>query len=273
MPSQNNYYQKQSNTGSEQLEYPEFFLKVRDLYELDDDKLEVLSPENPPQEPKRNLLMILTPVFLMLILMVFVRSRMTNGGMMYILYFAASMTIGGAMSVWAYFDNGKDYKKKVAERKEKYNDYIDRKIDEIEKCRNDERIIISRRNPSIEETVNNILEFSPDLFAKRKEHKDYLDVRIGTGTVKSLRQIEYKKQEYVHVYDELIHIPEQIHDKYEYISDMPVVLPLGKVNAVGFVGNRTTLYQIMKNVLLTIAGQESFTEVRMVFLLDEVYAP
>ena len=273
MPSQNNYYQKQSNTGSEQLEYPEFFLKVRDLYELDDDKLEVLSPENPPQEPKRNLLMILTPVFLMLILMIFVRSRMTNGGMMYILYFAASMTIGGAMSVWAYFDNGKDYKKKVAERKEKYNDYIDRKIDEIEKCRNDERIIISRRNPSIEETVNNILEFSPDLFAKRKEHKDYLDVRIGTGTVKSLRQIEYKKQEYVHVYDELIHIPEQIHDKYEYISDMPVVLPLGKVNAVGFVGNRTTLYQIMKNVILTIAGQESFTEVRMVFLLDEVYAP
>ena len=159
MPSQNYNYQKQSNSGSEQLEYPEFFLKVRDLYELDDDKLEVLSPENPPQEPKRNLLMILTPVFLMLILMVFVRSRMTNGGMMYILYFAASMTIGGAMSVWAYFDNGKDYKKKVAERKEKYNDYIDRKIDEIEKCRNDERIIISRRNPSIEETVNNILEF------------------------------------------------------------------------------------------------------------------
>ena len=53
---------------------------------------------------------------------------------------------------------------------------------------------------------------------------------------------------------------------------MPVVLPLGKVNAVGFVGNRTMLYQIMKNVILTIAGQESFTEVKMVFLLDELYA-
>ena len=103
MPSQNYYYQNQSNNGDEQLEYPEFFLKARDLYEIDEEKLEVLCPENPPQEPKRNLLMILTPVFLMLMLMIFVRSRMTSGGMMYILYFAASMVISGAMSVWAYF--------------------------------------------------------------------------------------------------------------------------------------------------------------------------
>ena len=214
MPLQN-YYQNQSNNGDEQLEYPEFFLKARDLYEIDDDKLEVLSPENPPQEPKRNLLMILTPVFLMLMLMIFVRSRMKSGGILYIVYFAASMVISGAMSVWAYFDNGKDYKKKVAERVKKYNEYIEKKVEEIEKCRNDERLIISKRNPSLEETVKNILEFSPDLFAKRKEHEDYLDVRIGTGNVKSLRQIEYQKQEYVHVYDDLIYIPEQIHDSYD----------------------------------------------------------
>ena len=37
MPLQN-YYQNQSNNGDEQLEYPEFFLKARDLYEIDDDK-------------------------------------------------------------------------------------------------------------------------------------------------------------------------------------------------------------------------------------------
>ena len=37
------------------LDYPEFFLNARELYELDDEKIEVLSPENPAQEPKRNL--------------------------------------------------------------------------------------------------------------------------------------------------------------------------------------------------------------------------
>lgn len=264
---------KQSKKQGKALEYPEFFLKARELYELPDEKLEVLSPENPPQEPKKNLLMTLTPIFLMLILMVFVRSRMMSGGIMYVLYFAASMMIGAAMSVWAYFDNGKDYKKKVAERKQKYNDYINKKLEEIQKVRQEEQNIITRRNPSLETTVERILSFSPDLFEKRKEHEDYLDVRIGTGNVKSLLQVEYTKQEYVHVYDELINIPEQIHDQYEYISQMPVVLPLGKVNAVGFIGNRTKLYHIMKNVVLTIAGHESFTDVKMVFLLDEVYAP
>ena len=44
----------QQNRGG--LEYPEFFLKARELYEFDDEKLEVLSPNDPPQEPKRNLL-------------------------------------------------------------------------------------------------------------------------------------------------------------------------------------------------------------------------
>lgn len=255
------------------LEYPEFFLKARELYELPDEKLEVLNPENPPQEPKKNLLMTLTPVFLMLLLMVFVRSRMMSGGIMYVLYFAASMMIGAAMSVWTYIDNGKDYKKKMAEREQKYSDYINNKVEEINKLRNKEKNIITRRNPSLETTVDRILNFSPDLFEKRKEHEDYLDVRVGTGNVKSLLQVEYSKQEYVHVYDDLINVPERIHNQYEYIPQMPVVLPLGKVNALGFVGNRTKLYHIMKNLVLTIAGQESFTDVKMVFLLDEVYAP
>ena len=255
------------------LEYPEFFLKARELYELPDDKLEVLNPENPPREPKKNLLMTLTPVFLMLILMVFVRSRMMSGGIMYVLYFAASMMIGAGMSVWTYFDNGKDYKKKVAEREQKYSEYINKKVEEIQKVREEEKNIITRRNPSLETTVDRILKFSPELFEKRKEHEDYLDVRVGTGNVKSLLQVEYTKQEYVHVYDDLINVPERIHNQYEYIPQMPVVLPLGKVNAVGFVGNRTKLYHIMKNLVLTIAGQESFTDVKMVFLLDDVYAP
>ncbi len=262
-----------NNDNNKALEYPEFFLKARELYELDDEKIEVLSPENPPQEPKRNLLMTLTPLILMLLLMVFVRSRMMSGGIMYVLYFAASMMIGGAMSVWTYFDNGKEYKKKIAEREEKYAEYIQRKTEEIVRLRNEEKFIITKRNPSLEETVDRILNFSPQLFEKRKEHEDYLDVRIGTGNVKSLRQIEYRKQEYVHVYDDLINVPERIHNQYEYIPQMPVVLPLGKLNAVGFVGNRTKLYQIMKNMVITVAGQESFTDVKMVFLLDDVYAP
>lgn len=273
MATQNFNSNNQQKRNEKSLEYPEFFLKARELYELPDEKIEVLSPENPPQEPKRNLLMTLTPVFLMLLLMVFVRSRMMSGGIMYVLYFAASMMIGAAMSVWTYIENGKDYKRKVAEREQKYGQYISAKTEEIIRLRNEEKDIITKRNPSLETTVNRILQFSPELFEKRKEHEDYLDVRVGTGNVKSLRQIDYKKQEYVHVYDDLNDVPERIHNQYEYIPQMPVVLPLGKVNAVGFVGDRTKLYHIMKNVVLTIAGQESFTDVKMVFLLDEVYAP
>ena len=253
--------------------YPEFYRNARYLYELPDEKLEVLNPETPPQEPKRNLLMTLTPVVVSFLLMIFIRSRMMRGGIMYIIYFAATMLVGAAMSVWTYFDNGKDYKKKTKERVKKYAAYIEKKEADIQKARAEEKLIMTKRNPSIEETIDRIQSFSPNLFEKQKSHEDYLDVRIGTGNVKSQLQVEYKKQEYLHVYDDLIDYPEYLHDKYEYIADMPVTLPIGKVNAIGFIGNRTKLYHMMKNVILTIAGQESFTDVKMIFLLDEVYAP
>ena len=253
--------------------YPEFYRNVRYLYELPEDKLEVLNPENPPQKPKNNLLMTLTPLLVSLALMIFVRSRMMHGGMMYVLYFAGTMIVGGLMSVWTYFESGKDFRKKSKERIQVYADYISKKEEEIQKLRDEEKLIFTKRNPSVEETVDRIESFSPNLFEKQKGQEDYLDVRIGTGSVKSQVQVEYKKQEYLHVYDELIKYPEFLHDKYEYINDMPVTLPLGQKNAVGFVGNRTKLYQIMKNMVLTIAGQESFTDVKMMFLLDEVYAP
>ncbi len=253
--------------------YPEFYRNARYMFELPDEKLEVLNPETPPQEPKRNLLMTLTPILVTLLLMIFIRSRMMRGGVLYIVYFASTMLVGAAMSVWTFFDNGKDYRKKTKERIKKYAEYIEKKEVEIQENRAEEKLIMTKRNPSIEDTVDRILSFSPNLFEKQKGHEDYLDVRIGTGSVKSQLQIEYRKQEYLHVYDELIDYPEFLHDKYEYITDMPVTLPLGKVNAVGFVGNRTKLYHMMKNMVLTIAGQESFTDVKMMFLLDDVYAP
>ena len=37
------------------LDYPEFFLKARYLYNIPDEKIEILNPENLPQEPKKNL--------------------------------------------------------------------------------------------------------------------------------------------------------------------------------------------------------------------------
>ena len=166
------------------------------------------------------------------------------------------------MSVWNYFDNGKDYRKKKANRIKVYNEYLDKKEEELTKLRNDERTLISERNRSVEETVRNISDFSARLFEKEKDHDDFLDIRVGTGRVESECQVSFRKQEYLETEDMLMDYPEKIHDKYQYIDGMPVILELGKVNAVGVIGIRDKLYQMMKNMILTVSGQHFYDDVK-----------
>ncbi len=255
------------------IEYPAFYLTARDEYKLPDEKIEVMPPEAVPTEPKKNLLITVTPMLVSLLLMVFLRGSMMGGSAGYILYFAATMIVGILTSIWMYFDNGKDFRKKVAQREKVYTEYIVKKEEEIQKFREDEKAVLLKRNPSLEETVKRILIFDPKLFEKKNGQEDYLDVRIGTGMTESLRQIDYRAQDYVNVYDKLMDYPQLIHDKYEYIEDMPVVLHLAKVNAVGFIGNRTMLYHMLKNLIITLAAQESLTDIKMVLMLEELYVP
>ncbi len=249
--------------------YPQFIRSARQQYAMLEDKPEVLQPKTAPQEPKRNLIRILLPVILMLVLMVFVRGMLMPGNKLYIVYFAASMVISGCMSVWNYFDSGKDYRKKKANRIKVYNEYLDKKEEELTKLRADERTLLSERNRSVEETVRNINDFSARLFEKEKEHEDFLDIRIGTGRVESECQVNFRKQEYLETEDMLMDYPEKIHDKYQYIDDMPVVLSLGKVNAVGVIGIRDKLYQMMKNMILTVSGQHFYDEVKEFLIINK----
>ncbi|MEE3471500.1 MAG: type VII secretion protein EssC [Butyrivibrio hungatei] len=249
--------------------YPQFIRSARQQYADLDEKPEILPPKTAPTEPKKNLIRILLPVILMLVLMVFVRGMLMPGNKLYIVYFAASMVISGSMSVWNYFDNGKDYRKKKANRIKVYNEYLDKKEEELTKLRNDERTLISERNRSVEETVRNISDFSARLFEKEKDHDDFLDIRVGTGRVESECQVSFRKQEYLETEDMLMDYPEKIHDKYQYIDGMPVILELGKVNAVGVIGIRDKLYQMMKNMILTVSGQHFYDDVKEFLIIDK----
>ena len=253
--------------------YPQFFRCTRQQYALLDDKPEILSPKTAPTKPKRNLIRILLPVILMLFLMVFVRGMLMPGSNLFVIYFAASMTISGSMSVWSYFDAGKDYREKKTNRVKVYNEYLDKKEKELVELRHDEITIMSERNRSAEETVRNIIDFSARLFEKEKDHDDFLDIRIGKGRVKSGCQVQFRKQEYLETEDMLMDYPEKIHDKYEYIDDMPVVLELGKVNAVGVIGVRNKLYQMLKNMILTVSGQHFYEELKEYLILGSEDVP
>ncbi|WP_242871234.1 type VII secretion protein EssC [Pseudobutyrivibrio sp. YE44] len=254
-------------------QYPKYTRSVRQHYKVPQDSIEVLPPKSKTNDEHKNLFMILLPTVMMLCVMVVLRGLMMGSNIGYVIMFAASGVISGVLAVINYFQD----KKKRAEKEEKriayYNNYIQGKENEIIESRADEKTIQLRMNRSVEDTMNSIQHFDGNLFSHTKDEEDFLDVWIGTGLVKSAVQVCFKPQEYIDIDDAMMDIPEQIHDKYQYIDGMPVVLQLRDANAVGFVADRTKLYQLMKNMIVTIAGEYFYKEVKMFLILGENDVP
>lgn len=93
-------------------------------------------------------------------------------------------------------------------------------------------------------------DFSADLFNRSPEDDDFLEIRLGTGRNRAVREIDYKKQEKLECTDELANKPGEIAEKYKYIDNAPVTVSLREKNAIGVVGERRYLYDMLKNIRL-----------------------
>ncbi len=254
-------------------QYPQYIRSVRQSYVLPEEKIEVLPPKAKQGDDQKNLFMILLPSIMMICVMVVVRGLVMGSNMAMVLMFVATGLVSGIMAVINYFQDKKKRKKKEEDRIAYYNDYICRKENEIVKARTDEKTIMLKMNRSVEDTMNSIQQFDGNLFSHSKEQEDFLDVWIGTGLVESSEPVDYKEQEYIDVEDAMMDIPEQISNKYKFIDGMPISLHLREANAVGFVANRQKLYQLMKNMMVSIAGEYFYKEVKMFLIIGENDVP
>lgn len=248
--------------------YPKFVKNTRQQFVIPQEEIEILDPKALPQKPEQNILMSLIPSIISMVLVVVVRGSMGSGGS-FVIYSAVMMLMGIVTSIITYFSNGKEYRKKVSERETLYREYLAEQEEKVAGLRNKEHSIACQKSPSVDEDIKHVADFDARLFEKKKSHEDYLVVNLGKGVVKTNCPIRYKKHEYLDTEDYLMDYPESIHDKYEYIQDMPVLLNLRETNAVGFVGTRGKLYQMAKNLILNISTEHFYQDVKMFFIIEE----
>ena len=247
--------------------YPKFNRNTRVKMVLNDDKIEILEPPAKPQKPKNNLFMRLLPSMGMLLasaVMAFM------GGAMIIMS-AISGVMAIVTTILSIREGNKEYKQSSEERIQKYNAYITNKKAEIEKCRNEERATLEGIYISSAVEEQNFNSFSSSLFDRVPEDEDFLCVRFGSGAVEAKREIDYKKQEKLEIEDDLQLIPEQICNEYKYIPNAPIVCDLKSINAMGVVGDAQKRFEILKNMVVDIAARHYFSDVKMVFVAEEVH--
>ncbi len=244
-------------------DYPKFSRNTRLKSVLNNEKIEILDPPSKPEKPKNNIIMTLMPSLGMIMTSVLMASKGGAGSMAFSLI-SAGMAI--VTSIFGIFQGQKDYKKDVANREEKYNKYIENKEKEITGYRDFERKALEKMYIGQAEELAMISSFSRDLFDRLPQDDDFLQVRLGTGNVPSLREINYKKQERFSVEDDLLLMPEKISEDFRVLQNAPVVCSFKNVNSIGIVGNEAYRFSMLKNIVVDICSRHYYSDVELFFI-------
>lgn len=250
--------------------YPKFNRNTRIQYEIPMEEIEIQQPVNKPALPKKSIILTLIPAVVMLAMTIILRGVMGGGGT-FVIYSAVSMGMGVIISVITYFQDKKNYKQDIEERQEAYQKYIIEKRAQIEELRSEELRVRRKVYESLENSIKEVIFFGKRLFEKTMEDKDFLQVYLGMGTVESVNQVKFTKQEFIDVEDPITLLPEKVSNEYRYIENAPIISDFNTSCGIGITGEKEQLKQILKNITLDLAIRHFYKEVKLFFMFDESY--
>lgn len=251
--------------------YPLFVRNSRVQYTISNEKIGLLVAPNKPKKPDQNLAMTLLPALAMLALTIVVRGFMSNSSNnSFIIFSVCSMSMGIITSIVSFMSAKRKYKRECLERVEQYNSYIAKKRQEIELARKQEKKILEKIYFDTNTNVENISNFSLNLFDRIPTDDDFLRLYIGKGLVKAHRELDYKKPESFETNDELACIPDELTSEYKMIPDSPITIDLKKNSAVGICGKKEMNKVLFKNILIDVISRHYFGDVKLFLLIDDV---
>lgn len=249
--------------------YPLFTRNTRIKSVMDDEKIPILDPPSAPQPPQGNIIVSLLPALLMLAMTMGMRYFMAgSSNMNYMIMSGAMMSVGILTSVFGIISERQQYKRRCANRITSYNAYLDIKRNDVRAFRKEELEILNKRYPSIDAEMGMVQEFSGDLFDRSVEDEDFLDVRLGTGPRRSVKQVDFKPRERFEA-DELTDLPQKLYEEFYFIQDAPISIDFRSNGAIGVVGTDAQLSEVLKNMVVDVATRHFQTDVKVFFICEK----
>lgn len=250
-------------------QYPRFNRNTRIKSVMDDEPIALLDPPQKPEKPRGNVVLQLLPAVGMLLITVLLRGSIMNsaGSQGFIIISACSIGVGILTSALAIISDKWKYRKDVKERDEGYRGYIDAKRNEIAKLRAEELASLDSMYPSVDEELGMVESFSAELFDRRADDEDFLDVRLGVGSRTSVKPVEYKQRESLEI-DDLAELPAQVKADFETIDNAPISLDLANAGAVGIVGPPSKRQSVINRMIVDLTCRQYKDDVKLFFMVE-----
>lgn len=252
----------------------------RNIEKIDTETIEIEQPPDINKGKKQPLIMTIGPSFTMMIpmlmgsvLMIYASKSSGNNAGLY-MYSGLIMSVSSAVLgvTWAllgiYFQK-KDEKEEKIHRFERYSNYLMKKTETVkEKYENNIRSLnIMYQNA---ETCAAYDENNKVLWNRNFRHKDFLFYRLGLGDIPFQALIDVPKDRFKLYDDGLAEKPKFIKKNYSTLFGVPVGIDFLKDRLVGMIGGTNLIgaIEIVKILSTQIAANNSYTDVKLVFIYD-----
>lgn len=156
-------------------------------------------------------------------------------------------------------------------RQTRYREYINSKIEFIDKIIKKQKDILYENYISAEECAQIIINKDSRLWERKIEDEDFLTVRIGVGDVPLNVDIQYPEVEFTMEDDNLIEILNTIVNKSKILKDVPITISLTEeyIAALIVKDNDRIVEKFTQNLLMQLVTLHSYEDLKLVFLLKD----
>lgn len=264
----NNLKTNNVKIGNKLFNYPKFLRSPRMILNYPKEKVEILKAPNKQSEPNNSFLLSMIPLVGSIGLTLAFRTG-SGGNSKFIYYSIGSIIISAVVSIITLIKGKKEYNEKEIKRVDRYNQYIEEKIQIIEDFTYTQKKYMEENYPTINNVYDIVENLERRLWERRDNHEDFLLVRLGTGKCEPTFEIEVPKREFKNHDDVLEEKPYEIKEKYKTINSAPIMVDFKNVGSMGVVGSNNGICDFISNTAVDITAHHSNEEVKLMFLLDD----
>lgn len=255
-----------------------FYRAPRSIPKINSEVISIDPPPNPKEPSNTPLFMQIGPAMTMTIPMLLgsgmtiVASRMSgsaNSALMFtgIISAVASAGIGVFWAITNMRYGKKRARLEEEARFEKYGQYLINKQKQIEGIYNANAEALRGKYIS-SEVIAEYDHTNERLWSRNFNHSDVLTYRLGLGDVPNPSAIEVQKERFTMLDDSLAEKPRMIRERFSILRSVPVCVDIRDKSLIGVIGDANSWAQIIKNLIIQIAGNNSYTDVKIAFTYD-----
>lgn len=173
------------------------------------------------------------------------------------------------MSVMNYRRQIKDHKNMEQLRLQKYDEYLDEQEEIIRQLQGEQRRILTTAYPLTGDCLSIAAEPARRLWERRKTERDFMELRIGEGTVDSCVTFQVPRHGLTLVEDDQAGRAGELARKYEQVSRCPITCPLKVFPTCGIIGERESVLSVARNMVVQAVTHHSYEDLRIVLLCSK----